>query len=272
MTDSTTQADSPSQADAQDATRGWFAATRVLVKAVPAAYERLGRGGVSLLYSGIPVPTLNGVLTATADPDPAEVAAFAAELPDLSVPWSIHLRGELDTDTEAGAALGKVAAKHGLTRRYTEPLMIRRGGPARQVAETAARSVRVVRPDDQKAYIATMAAAFNAPARIMAMLAAPEILGAPGVVGYAAESDGRIVAVGLGVTTGDAVGVYNIATLREYRGRGYGRAVTERAVADGIAAGAAFAYLQSTEAGFELYRSLGFRTAERWTYLMAPDI
>jgi ribosomal protein S18 acetylase RimI-like enzyme len=258
------------QADAEDATRGWFAATRVLTNAVPGAYEQIGRGGVSLLYSGVPVPTVNGILTETKNPDPAEIAALAAQLPGLKIPYSIQLRGVLDTDTEAGAVIGKIAAKYSLTLRYVEPLMIRRRRVKSQAPEAAARSVRVARAEDHARYAATMAAAFEAPLEIMTMLSAPEILSAPGAVGYVAESGGEIVAVGFGLTTGDAVGIYNIATLREHRGRGYGRAITERAAADGMAAGARFVYLQSSEAGFDLYESMGFRVAERWTYLMVP--
>ncbi|HEY3868812.1 MAG TPA: GNAT family N-acetyltransferase [Actinocrinis sp.] len=262
--------DATLRADAEDASRGWFAAARVLTKAVPRAYERIGRGGVSLLYSGVPVPTVNGILTETTDPDPAEIAALARQLPGLKIPYSIQLRGELDTRTKAGASIGKTAAKYGLTLRYVEPLMIRRGKASPEAPEKAASSVRVTRAEDHARYAATMATAFEAPLDIMTMLTAPEILNAPGAVGYVAESGGEIVAVGFGLTTGDAVGIYNIATLREHRGRGYGRAITERAAADGMAAGARYVYLQSSEAGFDLYESMGFRVAERWTYLMVP--
>lgn len=262
--------DTTPQADAEDATRGWFAASRALTNAMPGAYERIGRGGVSLLYSGVPVPTVNGILTETTDPDPADIAALAKELPGLKIPYSIQLRGEVDPGTDDGAAIEEIADEYGLTRHYREPLMIHRGMPKTRAAEAAVRSVRVARPEDHAKYAATMAAAFEAPLEIMAMLSAPEILSAPGAVGYVAESDGEIVAVGFGLTTGDAVGLYNIATLQDHRGRGYGRAITERAAADGIAAGAAFVYLQSSDAGLPLYESMGFRMTERWTYLMAP--
>ena len=62
-------------------------------------------------------------------------------------------------------------------------------------------------------------------------------------------------------------GVFNIATVPAYRGRGSGRAVTSRIVADGVARGADLAYLQSSEDGYPLYQSMGFRTVETWTYL-----
>jgi len=58
-----------------------------------------------------------------------------------------------------------------------------------------------------------------------------------------------------------------------YRGRGDGRAITSRIVADGIPRGADLAHLQSSEDGYPLYQSMGFRTVETWTYLMSgPNV
>ena len=61
------------------------------------------------------------------------------------------------------------------------------------------------------------------------------------------------------------VGVYNIAVAPAARGRGLGRAITERVVADGIAAGADAAYLHASDLGRPLYESMGFRLVETWT-------
>jgi ribosomal protein S18 acetylase RimI-like enzyme len=89
----------------------------------------------------------------------------------------------------------------------------------------------------------------------------------PGAVPYLAGEDGQVAAVGLGIV-GDAIaGIFNIATVPAYRGRGYGRAVSSRIVADAVACGADLVYLQSSEDGFPLYQSMGFHTVETWTYL-----
>jgi hypothetical protein len=44
--------------------------------------------------------------------------------------------------------------------------------------------------------------------------------------------------------------------------RGYGTAVTERAISDGLAAGAGWSWLQSSPEGYGSYCKLGFRTVE----------
>jgi N-acetylglutamate synthase len=62
----------------------------------------------------------------------------------------------------------------------------------------------------------------------------------------------------------DHVGVFNVATPSRHRRRGYGAAVTARVVADGVAAGASWAWLQSSPSGYAIYERLGFRTLERW--------
>jgi ribosomal protein S18 acetylase RimI-like enzyme len=248
--------------DADEASRAWFAGIGLLARGVPGMYEKPGRAGVVALVSGIPLPTLNGIFAETAHPDVAEVAAFADDMKGLGVPWCMRLRGEPDPEVE------RVASAHGLRHREFHPLMLRRGELRPKAHEQAARRVRVMHPGEREEYAAAMAAGFGAPPEVMAPLSSPEVFAVPGVVAYVAEDDGQIAAVGLGISAGEAVGVFNIATVPGQRGRGYGRAVTERIVADGIARGARLAYLTSSEAGFGLYQSMGFRTVERWVYLL----
>lgn len=66
------------------------------------------------------------------------------------------------------------------------------------------------------------------------------------------------------MTAGSRTGIFNVATLPAFRGRGLGTAVTARAVAEGLAAGAPCCWLQSSPEGYGAYRNLGFRTVEMW--------
>ena len=56
----------------------------------------------------------------------------------------------------------------------------------------------------------------------------------------------------------------------EYRGRGYGAAVTARAVIDGFANGAELALLAASPMGEPVYRRLGFREVLRYVLFRRP--
>jgi ribosomal protein S18 acetylase RimI-like enzyme len=62
-----------------------------------------------------------------------------------------------------------------------------------------------------------------------------------------------------------AIGIYSVATLPQYRGKGYAEAMMRHAVADLRNRGAAGPIvLQSSPMGIELYRRLGFQRTTRF--------
>lgn len=65
------------------------------------------------------------------------------------------------------------------------------------------------------------------------------------------------------------IGVFNIAVVPSARGRGLGRALTEAALRDGVAAGADAAYLHASPMGRPLYEAMGFSLVETWTLFQA---
>ena len=250
--------------DAGRAAKALIAALRLLADSLPGMHEKQVAPGVISLMSGLPMATLNGVLTDAARPDVTELDRAAAGVAGLPLPWSIQFRGEPEPAAE------RMAARYELTTRTTSPLMVYHPAAGQQAPPargSAAARVVVADRDDQAEYAAALAAGFEAPPEIMAPFSSPEAFALPGGVPYLAREDGQVVAVGFGVFAGGTAGVFNIATVPAYRGRGYGRAVTSRIVADGVARGADLAYLQSSEAGYPLYESMGFRTVETWTYL-----
>jgi ribosomal protein S18 acetylase RimI-like enzyme len=250
--------------DAGRAAKALIAALRLLADGLPGMHEKQVAPGVISLMSGLPMATLNGVLTDAARPDVTELDRAAAGVAGLPLPWSIQFRGEPEPAAE------RMAARYELTTRTTSPLMVYHpaaGQQAPPARASAAARVVVADRDDRAEYAAALAAGFEAPPEIMAPFSSPEAFALPGGVPYLAREDGQVVVVGFGVFAGGTAGVFNIATVPAYRGRGYGRAVTSRIVADGVARGADLAYLQSSEAGYPLYESMGFRTVETWTYL-----
>ncbi len=78
--------------------------------------------------------------------------------------------------------------------------------------------------------------------------------------GYVGYREGEPVATTAIVMGGDAVGVYNVATVPTYQRRGFGEAVMRYALDDARQrTGVERAVLQSTPAGLKLYRRMGFR-------------
>jgi ribosomal protein S18 acetylase RimI-like enzyme len=77
-------------------------------------------------------------------------------------------------------------------------------------------------------------------------------------VGYVDEEPVSTAAIVMG---GGAMGVYNVATVPGHRRRGYGEAVMRHALAEAESRhGIGKVLLQSTPAGFSLYKRMGFRT------------
>ena len=84
---------------------------------------------------------------------------------------------------------------------------------------------------------------------------------------FVARLDGRPVATAVAVVDGDAVAIYNVATLPDARGRGLGGAITLGALLDARSRGAGLGVLESSEMGYTVYRRLGFREAGRFRIL-----
>ena len=125
-------------------------------------------------------------------------------------------------------------------------------------------SVRLLAPDEAPLHAALLAAGFEAPQQLFEQLITPGVLAMPTARCYVGSVDGETVATALGLSGGDHVGVYNVATMPEHRGLGYGAAISARAALDGFAAGASYAYLQSSAAGYRVYQRLGFEELEAW--------
>jgi ribosomal protein S18 acetylase RimI-like enzyme len=83
--------------------------------------------------------------------------------------------------------------------------------------------------------------------------------------GFVGLVDGRPIAIVAIVAAGGALGVYSLGTLPLYRRHGYGEALLRAAVSDVYRkTGIECLVLQSTDAGYELYRRLGLRDATRY--------
>jgi N-acetylglutamate synthase len=165
----------------------------------------------------------------------------------------------------ASPALAGLAAARAMSADAEIPLMVMEDPAAVIGARPLAGLVlRQLSPEQVILHARVAAAGFEAPQEPFAQLMTADVLRLPGVRCYLGEVGGQAVATGLGVTLGEFTGVFSVATPPAHRRRGYGAAVTARVVADGRAAGATWAWLQSSPPGYATYARLGFQAVETW--------
>jgi GNAT superfamily N-acetyltransferase len=213
------------------------------------------------VFTELPIPQANGAWVgedshAAADglrDAVAEVEAAGAH------PW-VQTRSQHERTRQAAVDLG-------LTDAERVPGMLVRADEL--VSPACDLEIEGVSEADFDQVIAVLVDAFGHPREIFEFLHRL-IWPLPGIAWYLGRADGAIVSTALGALTDDAVGIFNVATPPQHRGRGYGAALTARAAREGFDAGAEFAYLQSSELGHGVYRRLGFRDVEEYVLLTRP--
>jgi hypothetical protein len=240
--------------DADEVANALYASWQLLADHLPGGWARRAPGAIAAV-TGLPVPTLNGVWCGSADAHPTEVAELLDAVAGRGVPHCLQL-------PTGSAALRAVALERGMTAEQDVPLMRLDDKP--QQSNSSALRVRRLAPEDAMVHAHIAARGFGAPVEVFAALVAQPLVSAAGLAYYVGEVDGDPVTTGLGLTIGDFVGVFSIATPPEQRRRGYGAAITARIVADGYTAGARWAWLQSSTDGYGVYQRLGFTTVATW--------
>jgi ribosomal protein S18 acetylase RimI-like enzyme len=250
--------------DADGASRALTETWERLVSVLPGGWTASASGAVAAV-TGVALPTLNGVWVGSADTAADVVADLLDRVAATGLPYC------LQAQPDAAERLADLAAARGMSPSGEIPLMVLDdadslgGAPANGGLE-----IRVLRPAEAELHARVAAAGFTAPEEPFVQLMRPEILAAPGVRCYLGEVDGEPATTGFGVTCGAYVAIFNIATPPPYRGRGFASALTARAIRDGFDDGAKWAWLQTSEAGYKVYKRLGFRTVATWRSWM-PD-
>lgn len=210
------------------------------------------------------MPTLNGAWVERVDVDAEDISDLLDQVAATGLPHCLQFRpGGPDR-------LAVLAASRGMTRGEDIPLMVLEDRDQLDAAQAVSGLViRKLLPREAHLHARVAAAGFEAPEEMFLQLMTPAMLSVPGVHCYLGEAGGQPVTTGLGVKLGSYVAIFNIATPPGHRQRGYGAAVTARAVADGLAAGAKWSWLQASPAGYKVYERLGFRTVETWQCWLA---
>jgi GNAT superfamily N-acetyltransferase len=225
-------------------------------------------GGVAM-FSGIDYGVFNiSLLTSeVTEKDPLErrLAEIGRFFKSRTLRWSFWLCEDLlDTATrkrerQVFTSFGMRAISHPpgmLAPALLPPLRVLPEIECRPVTDAATRS----------AFGDITATSFEIPYMISKAVYSREEAWHGAYQGYVAYVDGRAVAICALVAEAGVIGVYSLATMPDYRRRGYGEALLRKAssmVAERT--GLQSLCLQSTEAGYELYKRMGFRDATRFT-------
>ncbi len=225
-------------------------------------------GGAVAFVSGVNHAPFNLVLGVRADVKEDDIVDLLDLLEGTRLPHSLQLRPGTDV------AITAVAQARGMTHVGDPPLMVIDDRPGLDDVRGAAGFViRPLLPEEASIHAGLVAQAFGAPVEAMRQFLVPPLLEADGVRCFVGEIDDTVVATGLGLTVGDMVGVFNIATAEAHRGHGYGAAITAHVVVDAMGRGARWGLLQSSPMGLPIYERLGFVTLERWaSWHSAPPV
>lgn len=214
----------------------------------------------------VPFPGFNGIWADGPDEADAvhELQGAIEEVERQGLPCWVEVRvGRTPAVQRAARRLGftHVESIPGMVVRHDELAIVT--GPQLEVTR--------VRDAARLAVAATVAAAgFEAPREPFAALLTPTVAAIPGLSIYVALAEGRPVSTAIAWLGDGGVGIFNVATPPEYRGRGYGRALTAQAVEEGFASGANIAWLQASPLGERVYRAMGFRQVETYLLLGRP--
>jgi ribosomal protein S18 acetylase RimI-like enzyme len=227
-------------------------------------------GGAVTILTGLPMDWFNQVLIEHEEATPAGVLAGVAQARERADHFVVRLREGIDdrfipTLTQAGlVGAGEETSTPGMVACPIDHDAIAGHGPP----ELEIRRVTDAAGIDAHRQVVT--AGFGSDPAVALGTACLDLLDRPECVAYVGYGDGAPVISGLGWRTGRTIGVYSIATIESARRRGYGAAMTARAMADGVVAGCDVAALQASEIGRAIYERLGFRTVVRYAAYVDP--
>jgi len=217
--------------------------------------EVVERHGLHLASCGFPAREFNFAWLRPPFADVEGALRRAREYFDARrLPFRFMVRSQFEwvcRDALRDAGLREVARFPGM---LLDPL---RDGPAPREDLV----VREVQSDeDLVRYQETAFAGFGFPAASGRVFLTDRLLEMPSVRLYLGLAGGRPVCTSALCATGPVAGIYWVATLPEARGRGFGEAITWRAVRGGIGLGCRFASLQASALGRPVYERMGFAT------------
>jgi GNAT superfamily N-acetyltransferase len=222
-------------------------------------------GPSALVATGLPIAFFNGAFVGASPPDPQQVVNESIRFfGERGLSWLLWVRDGVSPATlEAGRAAGLRDAggppAMGLATIRPAP-----SPPAEltiDIATTAA---------DVADHASMLRDGFGMPQEFVDRLIQPPLLDQSSMAVFVGRVDDAPVSCSLLSMTDATAGVYNVATPAAFRGKGYGEALTWAAVSEGARRGCTNAILQASEAGYPIYRRMGFVDLGRYVQLEGP--
>jgi ribosomal protein S18 acetylase RimI-like enzyme len=230
--------------------------------------------GVSLIFCGLNYAAFNAaLLTQPIEAGGAELSRLiqtaATQFDGRNLRWTYWVCDDF-LDKSLRRKAPRIFSRHGLRPLTEAPGMY---AEALQVPHRALPSLQVHRvagEQTRREFAEIMSIAFEIPHSICAAVYGSEQAWTHELLGYVGYSDGRAVTTAAAMITGDAVGLYSVATLPKYRRLGFAEAIMRQVVEQAReTAGIARTVLQSTRSGLTLYRKMGYRTVTTFNVYIA---
>lgn len=209
-------------------------------------------GGVTSVVSHSPVALFNQIIIHDDTATERDMETAVAAMGGTGLRFAVSLRSEADSRfvpilEESGLILADGAL----------PAMVMKPIPDHQMpAELEILSG----PSTLEDHIYVASKGFGIPEEMFQTVLVPVMARRTDATFYAGYVDHRPVSASIGFINEGSLSVFNVATIEDHRGKGYGAAMTMKAVIDGRDRGCEVAFLQSSEIGYTVYERLGFET------------
>jgi len=244
-----------------------------LIAATDAATSSAGnqlvrhQGGVALIVSGLPARIFNQIFIESAQAEGAALETAVATAQQRGDRFVVNLRvGADDRFIALTRQLGLVP----ITETPWLPGMALYPIPLDEPRLPNHEIIRVTRDDQLEDHIGVTIAGFEMPESMVREIITPAMIRRPDVMLFTGYAHGRPVSTGVGVRTGNTIGLYNIATVPGARGKGYGAAISRRVAVEGLKAGCTVAVLQASDMGYPVYQRIGYRTVVEYMGYVMP--
>ena len=220
---------------------------------------------LTMVATGLPLAFFNGAFLGAPTREPEHLVTEAIRFfGDRGLPWLLWVRDNVSPEILAAgraAGLRDAGGPPALGIMPIPPSPARPSGLHVEIAST---------PVALQDHGSMLRDGFGMPQEFIDRLVRPGLLDDPAIAALVGRVDGEPVSCSLLAVSGTTAGVYNVATPERFRGKGYGEALTWAVLAEGARRGCTHGVLQASDAGYPIYRRMGFIDLGRYVQLQGP--